>query len=389
MNLFIVPSWYPSKSNPSYGIFIREQVSMMAREKKEWTIGVSRWGQGADEKLIWAKDHIRNFKKISSHGLDKADMISEDEFIEYYQPALSWTKKFRKGNLEEIIRANELNYQRYTLENGKPDVIMVQACYPGILIADYLSRKYDVPVHQHIRLGGFMFEKMLNDLGAMKSKLLATLDQASLVTTTSDFQKGELQKWVQNTRTIYNPVDLDFFQIDGNKADDYALSIGRLEDEKGFDLLIEAISLVPHLRVKIVGSGSEEIKLKKRINALELGDRVSLIGEMNREEVKMLIQKCQFLILPSKYETFGNVLLEAMACGKPVVATKCGGPEEIVLPESGYLSERNAKDLAEGILQMTQEYPVFEANSIRKSIQDRFSPQQWIANLEGLLMESL
>ncbi|MEP1032944.1 glycosyltransferase [Ekhidna sp.] len=386
MNIFIVPSWYPSKSNPSYGIFVKEQITLMAKSRPDWKIGVSTWGQGDHEKLIWVKDHFRNLQKFNKHGLDKATVMDLPGFKEYYQPALSWTKKFRKGNLREIIRCNELNYQAHALENGKPDIISVQACYPGVLIANYLAKKYDVAVHLHVRLGGFMFEKMLNELGSMKADLLSAIAGANLITATSNFHREQLKKWIPNASTFYNPVDIEFFQI-GDNHKDYAIAIGRLEQEKGFDLLIDAIAKVPDLKVKIVGSGSEKNKLKNRIDALGLRSRVSLLGEASREEVKDLIQKCQFLILPSTYETFGNVLLEAMACGKPVVATKCGGPEEIVSPESGYLAEISADDLSDKIHQMLQNRHLFKAENIRKITTDHFSSNQWITKLEFFFRE--
>lgn len=387
MNLFIVPSWYPAASNPSYGIFVKEQIAMLARERPNWRIGVSRWGQGDQEKLLWVKDHFRNVRKISNHGHDKAIVSDSSGFREFYQPALSWTKKFRKGNLREIIRCNELNYQAYTLENGKPDLILVQACYPGIFIAEYLSDKYEVPVHLHIRLGGFMFENLLRELGSMKNDLLKAISKASIVTVTSRFQADELHQWVANPQILNNPVDIDFFKI-GTSNDGYALAIGRLEAEKGFDLLIDALKKVPGLELKIVGSGSLENKLSKKIKSLGLTDRVRLLGEANREQIRILIQGCQFLVLPSKYETFGNVLLESMACGKPVVATKCGGPGEIVQPESGYLAEINSSDLGYQIERMMENIDVFNPHVIRKITEDRFSSAQWACRLEELFIRT-
>lgn len=388
MNLFIVPSWYPSDSNPSYGIFVKEQIGMMARERPNWQIGVSTWGQGDHEKLIWVKDHIRNISKINKHGDDKAGIKEFEGYKEYYQPALSWTKKFRRGNLREIIRCNELNYQAHTLENGKPDIIMAQACYPGILIAEYLADKYDVPIHLHIRLGGFMFEKMLSELGSIRDELLNAINKAKAITVTSDFHGREMSKWASNTKTLFNPVDLDFFQI-REENEEHALAIGRLENEKGFDLLLKAVAKTSNLQVKIVGSGTQEDQLRKQINKLNLTDRVNLVGERNREEVRELVQKSKFLILPSRYETFGNVLLEAMACGKPVVATKCGGPEEIVLPDIGYLTNVDADDLADKIQNMMRNYRSFNPEQIRQIAEDRFSTKNWTYTLENYFREIL
>lgn len=388
MNLFIVPSWYPSPSNPSYGIFIKEQIIMLAKQRPDWKIGVSTWGQGDVEKLIWVKDHIRNLRKFNKHSLDKAKVHKKTGYIEYYQPALSWTKRFRKGNLADVIRCNELNYQAFALEYGKPDVIMVQASYPGILIADYLAKKYEVPIYLHIRLGGFMYENMLKDLGSMKEELLKATSKVKLIAVTSSFHRLEIQPRFPNTHPIANPVDVNHFQL-GKNFGEYALAIGRFEEEKGFDLLIEALTKVPDLNVRIVGSGSQKNELSKKILELGLDARIQLHEESNREEVKMHLQGCKFLILPSRYETFGNVLLEAMACGKPIVATKCGGPIEIVTDACGYLSEVNSDDLGDKIQQMTENYHLFKSNEIRKIVIDKYPAEHWASQLEELLKMTL
>ena len=390
MNLFIIPSWYPSASNPSYGIFIREQIQMMARERPDWKIGVSTWGQGDHEKLIWVRDHLRNLKKFRSHVNDRSNIAVYEGYKEYYQPALSWTKKFRKGNLSEILKSNELNYQAYKADNGKPDVLMVQACYPGILAGNHLFKKYDVPVYLHIRLGGFMFEHLLKEVGSMRSELLDAIGEAKKVVATSEFHAGELKKWVSDISVLHNPVDLDFFRIE-NTSEEYAVAIGRLEEEKGFGMLIDAMTKVPNLNLKIVGSGSELDKLSGKVRKLGLNDRIRFEGEADRNKVRELIQKSDFLILPSKYETFGNVLLEAMACGKPVVATKCGGPEEIVTQQTGLLADLSSDDLAQKIMEMSnrKKREVFKSGEIRKHLAEGYSPHIWMNNLEVHLKASL
>lgn len=125
MNLFVIPSWYPSASNPSYGIFIQEQLLFMATERPDWNIGVSKWGQGAIEKSLWASQPFQNIKKINKHWRDHTGMQERKGISEYYSPALTWTKRFLKGNLKGIIQANKQNVKQYIEKFGKPDVISV------------------------------------------------------------------------------------------------------------------------------------------------------------------------------------------------------------------------------------------------------------------------
>ncbi len=388
MNLFIIPSWYPSRSNPFYGIFIKEQIEMMARLRPDWNIGVSTWGQGDTRKLLWAKDHFKNVKKVIDHSYDESEVNKEGGFTAFYQPALSWTKRLAKGNLKEILRVNELNFQSHVMTFGEPNIIMSQACYPGILIAQYLSDKYKVPIHLHIRLGGFMFEQMLKDAGTLKLNILRGIESASLVTVTSSFQKESLIKWVKDCEVLYNPVDIDFFKPSNIVSENYALVVSRLEKEKGIEMLLEAIKNASLLKVKIVGKGSLRKNLEHFIKKNELESEVELLGSKNREEILDLIRKSRFIIVPSQFETFGNIILEAMACGKPVIATRCGGPEEIILEDTGGLSDVSSDDLLDKITKMKTSW-AFDANKIRQYVINGYNPEVWVSRLENLLKNLL
>ncbi len=389
MNLFVVPSWYPNPSNPTYGVFIKEQIAMMSRLRPNWKIGLSKWGQGDSEKLLWAKNHFKNIRKILKHNQDQSHSSQEDGFSEFYQPALSWTKKFRKGNLREIVRCNELNFQSHSIKFGTPDFITVQACYPGALIAKYLSDKYRIPFHIHIRLGGFMFERLLDDLGSMKKDLLNALQSADIVSVTSEFQKKSLKGWIKDAQVIHNPVDTEFFQPDQEKNKIFALTISRLEPEKGMDLLLEGLLSVTGIQLKIVGEGSLQRPIQRWIEEKGLSERVEIVGSKNRDEIRNLLQATQFLILPSRFETFGNVLLEAMACGRPVVATKCGGPKEIISEKVGFLSEVNTKDLSDKIFIMKEQFKSFDPFEIREYVKERHAPEVWMGQYEALLKDRL
>jgi len=361
---------------------------MIANLQPDWEIGVSTWGQGDEEKLLWVKDHFKNIPKILRHQ-SKPLIIEETGFTEYYRPALSWTKRFFKGNLDSIIACNELNYLAYKLEHGKPDVLIVQAGYPGALIGKYLSEKYQIPYHVHIRLGGFMFEHLLKDLRGQQAELLSAINQASLISVTSEFQAEGLKRWIPEVKVIHNPVDTDFFIPANISLSEYALSIGRLEPEKGFDRLIDAVSKVDSLQLKIIGDGSQKHDLQKKIEALGLVNRIKLVGKKDRGEIKSFIQGCPFLILPSSYETFGNVILETMACSKPVVSTRCGGPEEIITKETGLLADVNVESLTKQIEKMKNSYMSYDPKVIRNHVLSRFSKDVWLDRLEKMLTDSL
>lgn len=385
MKVFVIPSWYPSEDNPIYGIFNQEQLKFLAATRSDWRFGVSTWGQGVLEKQLWAKDHVLNVTKIAKHWKDEAKEASlTPNITEFYTPALSWTKKYRKGNLDQLIKASETNLKSYIQQYGKPDIIWVQSSYPGCVIGNALSKKHSIPYLSTIHFSGYLFENLLGDLGRNRKNFLDTINASGRILCVSEFQKTELRHLIPGAEVLNNPVDTDFFKaINANNGK--IIAIGRLEKQKAFDQLLHSMKLVPETKLKIIGRGDERGRLAHLITDLGLDSRVELTGELSREEVRKELQQCSFLALSSIHETFGVCLIEALACGKPVVATKCGGPEEIVTEELGYLAELNSADLASKINLMIKHRSRFKAEEIRRKVEERFSPTRWGQRMEELL----
>lgn len=114
------------------------------------------------------------------------------------------------------------------------------------------------------------------------------------------------------------------------------LSIARLDEQKGHKFLLEAMSHIPEAILVLAGSGPERAALEAQAQALAIADRVCFLG--HRTDVPDLLACCDLFVLPSLYEGLPLSILEAMAAGKPVVASAVGGSPEAVLDgESGLL----------------------------------------------------
>jgi glycosyltransferase involved in cell wall biosynthesis len=146
-----------------------------------------------------------------------------------------------------------------------------------------------------------------------------------------------------NIKVIYNPVDLN--KMTTFASEDVAhpwfheqdirliVAVGRLVEAKGFSYLVDAFSFVlktiENVRLIIIGEGDGRLILEKMIFQLGLKDKVALLG-YQRNPYKFMARSDIF-VLSSIYEGFPNVLLEAMACGVPVISTSCpSGPDEII-----------------------------------------------------------
>ena len=144
-----------------------------------------------------------------------------------------------------------------------------------------------------------------------------------------------------NVRVIPNSVDTSVFRpgysnflerkwgIDGQVI----LFVGRLWVQKGVEVLLEAFSRImlefPRANLLIVGRGPEEARLRAIRDEMKL-DRVVFAGLQFWSVMRKIYPACEFLVLPSFYEPFGNVVLEAMACGLPVIGSKIAGMADII-----------------------------------------------------------
>jgi len=135
----------------------------------------------------------------------------------------------------------------------------------------------------------------------------------------------------------------------------FILAIGRLTKQKGFDLLIEAFKPLAEIHkdisLIIVGDGPEREHLSEKIRHHNLADRIILKGSLQRDKIPPYLEECLFMVLSSRWEGLGSVILEAFSFGKPVVAPAVGGILEIVLDNiNGLLTEKgNIPQLTEAM----------------------------------------
>jgi glycosyltransferase involved in cell wall biosynthesis len=110
------------------------------------------------------------------------------------------------------------------------------------------------------------------------------------------------------------------------------LYVGSLQERKGVRHLLEAFALCalddPELRLTFVGGGPQEESLEARVRQLGLDDAVTFVGAVQPDEIFAYYLGHDLLVHPSRYETFGMTVIEAVATGLPVLVTRCGGPEE-------------------------------------------------------------
>lgn len=157
---------------------------------------------------------------------------------------------------------------------------------------------------------------------------------------------------------IYNGIDVEEFspaQQKGEQEEFTILCVSRVTPRKGIRFLIQAFKLLSgryhNARLVIVGDGNEKKSLEDLVLSLDIREKVNFAGVVGHEKVATYYRKADVFVLPSLNEGMSNVILEALACGLPVVATDTGGTKELVTEGVNGLivKMRSADDLADKI----------------------------------------
>jgi glycosyltransferase involved in cell wall biosynthesis len=400
MNIFIIPSWYPSSNSPIAGIFFKEQATYIGQLRPEWNIAISTWGQGQYalpirkplEAFTLAAKYWRNREKHHQVSL-------EGNVHEYYYGALGWTLKIFSGNIKGIIRANEINLALAGKHFGNIDIIHAHVSYPAGWIAMKLSEKYKIPYVITEHMSPFPFKQFLYPNGDLKKIVRQPLQNADAVIAVSPSLADCIQSFNLD-RPIYIPnvVNEQFFipsgRTDKHKNKYTFFTLGGMTPQKGIPDLVAAIRLfldkLPQIKgdkVEFVIGGSGEEAEKYQLLAEQAGVSrwIRWLGGISRDEVVYHMQHCDCFVLASYHETFGVVFAEAIACGKPVIATRCGGPECIVNRNNGILVDvANPIELAEALKKMYLTSQEYNSNIIREDFLKRFSRHAVVDQLENV-----
>ncbi len=158
------------------------------------------------------------------------------------------------------------------------------------------------------------------------------------------------------------------------------LSVGRLSHEKGHDVLLHAFAKIisggASARLTFVGDGPERDSLEALTRELGLESSVEFKGVVLDEALATEMATSDVFALPSRSEGFGVALIEALATGMPVVATRSGGPQDIVQPGDGLLVDADDVDaLAAGLVGVLNALDEFDSHAIAARAASRFSPE--------------
>ncbi len=279
--------------------------------------------------------------------------------------------------------------RRLQREGRDFDLIDAHYFYPDGVAAALLGRRLGRPVV--ITARGSDITLIPNHALARRWILWAARKSAALVAVSEDLRARMVEIGIDSSRitVLRNRVDPERFRpIDREAArrrlgvsGRVMLSVGHLIERKGHDLVIDALARLPGWTLLIVGDGPLRESLRRRAAAAGCADRVRFVGAVPQEELVDYYNAADFLALASSREGMANVLLEAAACGTPILATRAEGTAEILRePEMGrLLAERSAEAIAVATRELEKSPPD------RERIRAHALSLGWSPTAEGLI----
>lgn len=378
MHVLCLPSFYPTAHLPNNGGFFRTQFEALARQ------GVTT-GVAYLERLGLRRD--MSLPNLAGYRFQP--VYSQEGPLRVVRRKGWYLFGGSKLGGLMAIYLTALAVGDYSRRYGRPDILHAhQAQWAGAaacLASRWFGMPYLVTEHSHYLLTGELprsFRPLVATAYAHAVRVIAV--SQILAEAISPFGVDTIQ-------VIPNGVDERFFTLPtATPRHDYFqfISIGRLVTEKRFDILLHSfaqlIRRVPQARLLIIGDGPEYAKLLALRDELSLS--VTFTGSQNAVEIRDALQTSDALISCSEVETFGIVLLEAMACGLPVIATRSGGPEDIVTEQVGLLvPPRDVTALADAMQRVCRTR--YSREAIRQYVVERFAYPQVATRLLRLYDE--
>ncbi|MDB9964261.1 glycosyltransferase [Vicingaceae bacterium] len=412
MHILILPSeYFITKENPIAGIFQFDQAKIFIEEGNK--VGVLAVKPRYSLKELFRE--IRNrfskrngFKQIVEDLLfllfpipfafkkEQKEGINIIRFNGSY--GLTRTSDF-KGRLEKWKKIGDYAMAKYIKKHGKPDVMHAHNMKYAGMMGNYLSKKYNIPIVLTERSSEHKMKKFPNDLESMISnhfQIMTNLNAVSpsLVKTIEKRYKVEVDKikWFPNVIDKLFEMEQPTSSLDESKF--VFLNVASLIPIKGQEELIKAFDAAfserDNVILRIVGGGYLRSKLEQLIVDLNLSNRVELTGFKDRNEVVKEMRNCNVLVLPSHHETFGVVLIEALALGKPLIASKCGGPECIVNQQNGFLFDtEDVGGLSVSMQEMKNNYSEYNSLEIRKNLLETFGKEIFYTRIKEIYQKAI
>ncbi|MBJ6387719.1 glycosyltransferase [Enterobacter cloacae] len=318
MNILVIPSWYPNPKLKTQGLFFRDQALALS---KKHNVDVIYCHRGAS---FYNKEYNDNGLNTHFWGY----RLRAGKYIGMLIRVLIFIVmfiKYQKNRQVDVIHCHSVAFN----QDGSAGIA-------GVIIGRLFSKPVIITEHATV------FKS--KNYGYVEKKIMQwALKNASTLVTVSDGLKENLLEFTnrKDIHTIPNTMDIKLFEKKKgikqttSEGEINICSVGYLMQKKGFDRLILAFEKIKGkydipFKLKVIGDGPDFTALKEMIETKGLESNIELLGELSKDEIAYHMSQSDVFILLSRVETFGVVVIEALASGLFCIATKSGGPEYII-----------------------------------------------------------
>jgi glycosyltransferase involved in cell wall biosynthesis len=337
IKLLTFTSLYPNSEQPIHGIFVENRLRHLldSGQVESKVVAPVPWFPFSATCFGSYGKYAKIPKREQRHGID----ILHPRYPVIPKIGMTVAPFFMALSLLPVLRT--------ILKKYPFDIIDAHYFFPDGVAAVALGRILSKPVVVTARgsdinlISRYLLPQTMIRWAGQNSSALITVSQALKDALVSlGIESGKVTP-------LRNGVDLNLFHPPGdrdglrhrlNLQGRVVLSVGNLVTSKGHEIVIRALANIPGTCLVIAGDGEEGGNLRRLVGQLHLGDRVRFLGVVDHERLCDYYGAADVLALASSREGWANVLLEAMACGTPVVAFNVGGTREVVRrPEAGML----------------------------------------------------
>lgn len=379
MHIMFIPSWYSNVRNKVHGSFFKEQALELQKAGVKVTVAYNE---------VWPLTMLGKIDEEKGLKYNVEDGLKTYRYKNYnYIPKNPLMFKVFNKRMEKL-------YKEIVKKEGAIDIIHAQSSLWGGISAAYIAEKYNIPLviteHSSVERGPYVKKSYI-------PFICDSYKKAQKVITVGNGLKNEIESLSgrQDIEVIGNLVDLSKFTIKKRIKNEKFIffSLAFLEGEKGFDTLIKSFAKKfkdKEAVLYIGGDGSQRSWLEALTVENGVKDQIIFLGALSRDDVSKWMNKCDCFVLPSRYETFGVVYIEALASGRPVIGALNGGAEDIINNLNGYLIPIADIDiLAEKMIEVYDNIESYDEEEIRIDCLKRFSPKVIVNKIISVYKEVL
>ena len=385
LRLLTFSTLYPNNRRPNHGIFVENRLHHLVESGQASSTVVAP--------VPWFPSRAPLFGDWALNASVAAVESRHDLTI--HHPRYPVIPKFGMSTAPYLLYRGALPTIRHMLDAGERfDAIDAHYMYPDGVAAVWLGQRLGLPTVVTSR----GTDVNLIPRHAIPRRLIrrAIADAAALIAVSAAIKSalvdlgapGEKVTVLRNgvDTTLFRPMERDATRATLGLTRPTLISVGLLIERKGHHRIIEAMTQLPDFELLIVGEGPERDRLVAQIERLALAGRVRLLGSRPHAELPALYSAADALVLASSREGWPNVLLEAIACGTPVIASNIwGNPEVVRSPEAGVLMEQNTPG---GIAAATRRlFTRLPERSLTRAYAERFSWDDTTAGQLALFRE--